>query len=156
VRTPKFLGSSAELRDLVCTSSGLGIVSYLGSGIILSDINLTWLVRSGLILDGHRRPDLEIIKVLCPVAPPLVTDPPCFQALLEDIRHHLRSPISGNLFWNVEVCSLFPRLLHQSLGVKLTLASRVDAQPTGEPVTEYQVVDPSYGEVVSDHILERE
>ena len=87
---------------------------------------------------------------------PSVSDPPGLQALLEDVRHHLRAPISGNLFWNIEVGKVFPGFLHQGLGVKLTLAGCVDAQPSGEPVSKQQVVDPSYGEIVPYHILERE
>ena len=56
-----------------------------------------------------------------------VADPPGLQALLEDIRHHLWAPISGNLFWDIEVCKVFSGSFHQGLGIKLTLAGCVDA-----------------------------
>jgi hypothetical protein len=60
----------------------------------------------------------------------MVANAPCLQTLLEDVGHHLGSSISGNFLWDIEVGEVFSGPFDQSLGVKLTLAGFVDAEPS--------------------------
>jgi hypothetical protein len=54
-----------------------------------------------------------------------VADSPGLQTLLEDLRHHLWASISGNLFWNIEVCKVFSGSLYQGLGIKHSVFSLI-------------------------------